>query len=264
MQTNLSFSRRFRQNGPFKILAGTKKTRFSKNTEIVTTPRKETVSSLGVFRRPLTLILLQKYRDINGRRIVIQIQGRDFRDSTYKAETRLSRVRPRSRAPYGRGSSRKGVVQFFNWKPREPRKARDEIVNSTPTVIFALGQNFYQTYARTRVERGFFSCFFAPKHRKISRKKRPEMAPFLSERKPGCAQLWWYSLLTLTSHWRSRPSPYFISTRLHAYFGRVLDPVALFFFAPSRCCRSSGTLAIRHVTRDTDRESAPSMKTTPF
>ena len=28
---------------------------------------------LGVFPRPLTLILLQKYRDTNGRRIVIQI-----------------------------------------------------------------------------------------------------------------------------------------------------------------------------------------------
>ena len=28
---------------------------------------------LGVFQRPLTLILLQKYRDRNGRRIVIQI-----------------------------------------------------------------------------------------------------------------------------------------------------------------------------------------------
>ena len=30
-------------------------------------------SYLGVFRRPLTLILLQKGRDTNGRRIVIQI-----------------------------------------------------------------------------------------------------------------------------------------------------------------------------------------------
>ena len=30
---------------------------------------------LGVSRRPLTLILLQKYRDTNGRRIVIQIGG---------------------------------------------------------------------------------------------------------------------------------------------------------------------------------------------
>ena len=29
----------------------------------------------GVFQRPLTLILLQKYRDTNGRRIVIQIGG---------------------------------------------------------------------------------------------------------------------------------------------------------------------------------------------
>ena len=32
-------------------------------------------SSLGVFQRPLTLILLQKYRDTNGSRIVIQIGG---------------------------------------------------------------------------------------------------------------------------------------------------------------------------------------------
>ena len=31
--------------------------------------------SLGVFQRPLTLIRLQKYRDTNGRRIVIQIGG---------------------------------------------------------------------------------------------------------------------------------------------------------------------------------------------
>ena len=31
--------------------------------------------SLGVFQRPLTLILLQKYRDTNGSRIVIQIGG---------------------------------------------------------------------------------------------------------------------------------------------------------------------------------------------
>ena len=30
---------------------------------------------LGVFQRPLTLILLQKYRDTNGSRIVIQIGG---------------------------------------------------------------------------------------------------------------------------------------------------------------------------------------------
>ena len=30
---------------------------------------------LGVFQRPLTLILLQKYRDTNGRHIVIQIGG---------------------------------------------------------------------------------------------------------------------------------------------------------------------------------------------
>ena len=31
--------------------------------------------NLGVFQRPLTLILLQKYHDTNGRRIVIQIGG---------------------------------------------------------------------------------------------------------------------------------------------------------------------------------------------
>ena len=30
---------------------------------------------LGVFQRPLTLILLKKHRDTNGRRIVIQIGG---------------------------------------------------------------------------------------------------------------------------------------------------------------------------------------------
>ena len=32
---------------------------------------------LGVFQRPLTLVLLQKYRDINGSRIVIQIGGEE-------------------------------------------------------------------------------------------------------------------------------------------------------------------------------------------
>ena len=54
-----------------------------------------------------------------------------------------------------------------------------------------MGKDYYQTYARTRVERGFFSCpSFAPnKHRKISR-KWAEMALFFSERKPGCAKLW--------------------------------------------------------------------------
>ena len=31
--------------------------------------------SLGALKRPLTRILLQKYRDTNGRRIVIQIGG---------------------------------------------------------------------------------------------------------------------------------------------------------------------------------------------
>ena len=38
---------------------------------LVTFPRKV----LGVFQRPLTLILLQKYRDTNGRRIAIRIGG---------------------------------------------------------------------------------------------------------------------------------------------------------------------------------------------
>ena len=33
------------------------------------------LQELGVFQRPLTLILMQKYRDTNGRRIVIQIGG---------------------------------------------------------------------------------------------------------------------------------------------------------------------------------------------
>ena len=33
------------------------------------------IQSLGVSQRPLTLILLQKHRDTNGRRIVIQIGG---------------------------------------------------------------------------------------------------------------------------------------------------------------------------------------------
>ena len=44
-----------------------------------TTPLKGISSErriyLGVSQRPLTLILLQKYRDTNGRRIVIQIGG---------------------------------------------------------------------------------------------------------------------------------------------------------------------------------------------
>ena len=68
----------------------------------------------------------------------------------------------------------------------------------TPIHDMSFGQDFYQTYARTRVERGFFVCpFFAPKHRKISR-KCPEMAPFLFCAKARLkAQLWWYSLLNV-------------------------------------------------------------------
>ena len=36
---------------------------------------KQIQTNLGVFQRPLTLILLKKYRGTNGRRIVIQIGG---------------------------------------------------------------------------------------------------------------------------------------------------------------------------------------------
>ena len=36
---------------------------------------KNSENALGVFQQPLTLILLQKYRDTNGRRIAIQIGG---------------------------------------------------------------------------------------------------------------------------------------------------------------------------------------------
>ena len=38
-------------------------------------PQKRSFGALGVSQRPLTLILPQKYRDTNGRRIVIQIGG---------------------------------------------------------------------------------------------------------------------------------------------------------------------------------------------
>ena len=38
-------------------------------------PKIKNLLMLGVFQRPLTLILLQKYRDTNGRRIAIQIGG---------------------------------------------------------------------------------------------------------------------------------------------------------------------------------------------
>ena len=53
----------------------------------------------------------------------------------------------------------------------------DPIFTPTPN----LGQDFYRTYARTRVERVFFFSFSAlscPKHRKVSR-MCPEMALFL-------------------------------------------------------------------------------------
>ena len=46
-----------------------------------------------------------------------------------------------------------------------------------PHYLVTVGRDVYQTYARTRVEHGFFSCPFRPKHRKISR-KCPEMALF--------------------------------------------------------------------------------------
>ena len=48
-----------------KVLWGKKGKKHSKKKQFL----------LGVFQRPPTLILLQKYRDTNGRRIVIQIGG---------------------------------------------------------------------------------------------------------------------------------------------------------------------------------------------
>ena len=50
---------------------------------------------LGVLQRPLTLILLQKYRDINGSRIVIQIGG-VYTTSCLKKGTLLQKYRDRN------------------------------------------------------------------------------------------------------------------------------------------------------------------------
>ena len=42
---------------------------------MVGAPVNQFCAFLGVFQRPLTLILLQQYRDTNGSRIAIQIGG---------------------------------------------------------------------------------------------------------------------------------------------------------------------------------------------
>ena len=49
------------------------------------------------------------------------------------------------------------------------------------------GARLLPTYARTRVERGFFPALFRPKHRKISR-KWPEMVLFFSLRETQVAR----------------------------------------------------------------------------
>ena len=61
--------------------------------------------------------------------------------------------------------------------------------NTVSSVLFLIReQDFYQTYAHTKVERGFFPALFCPKRRKINR-KCPEIAPFFRA-KARLAQLW--------------------------------------------------------------------------
>ena len=53
-----------------------------------------------------------------------------------------------------------------------------------------VGQDFYQTYARTRVERGFFFLPFLPQTQENKQKMPRNGTFFFSARRPGCAQLW--------------------------------------------------------------------------
>ena len=52
--------------------------------------------------------------------------------------------------------------------------------------LLKIGQDFYQTYARTRVERGFFHALFCPKHRKITTNAQKLHPFFLRESQVAC------------------------------------------------------------------------------
>ena len=85
------------------------------------------------------------------------------------------------------------VASFLGGTPMRVLQSRYSIA-----IVYRLMFFWDRTITRlTRVHglsAGFFPALFRPKHRKKCR-KWPEMAPFFSVRKPGCAKLWWYSHL---------------------------------------------------------------------
>ena len=98
----------------------------------------------GVFQRPLTLILLQKYRDTNGRRIVIQI-GRvyaafcqeegillqKYRDRNGRCMAILFEcigVRGRCDSPVSPCGSLRDILLHCNTAPKLPRQEFDGIL----------------------------------------------------------------------------------------------------------------------------------------
>ena len=54
-------------------------------------------------------------------------------------------------------------------------------------IMSIFGQDFYQTYARTRVERGFFSCFFLPQTQE-NKQKVPRNGTFSFARESQVAR----------------------------------------------------------------------------
>ena len=66
---------------------------------------------------------------------------------------------------------------FRKFPPPPDPLQNANFINIVVSVSLRMGQDYYQTYARTRVEPRFFLAIFGAKDRKISR-KWPEMAPF--------------------------------------------------------------------------------------
>ena len=91
----------------------------------------------------------------------------------------------------GKGNQIPSPQQQFS---KQVKKGKHVMCENT-SVLLSVGQGFYQTYARTRVECGFFSCLFWPQTQENKQKMPRNGTFFFSARKPGCAQLWWYSLL---------------------------------------------------------------------
>ena len=57
------------------------------------------------------------------------------------------------------------------------------VSHTNPQQIYRIGQNFYLTYAHTRVERGFFSCPFLPQTQE-NKQKMPRNGTFFFRAKP--------------------------------------------------------------------------------